>query len=107
MVAGYCGARNQHLAIMADKLPYEVLWTCRKPHLGWLFSEEATKLATNRGELDFAQLEQGLRGYVDSSALSRAWQEFRDGGDSEQIHYAHVLSVWLQQAQQQPVVPKQ
>jgi len=93
--------------IMADTLPDEVLWARRNPHLGWLFSEKSTRVATSRGELDFAGLGQGLKGYVDSSALSRAWQNFRDGGDYEQIHNAYVLSVWLRQNATRPVVPDQ
>ena len=93
--------------IMADTLPYEVLWTRRKPHLGWLFSEVITKLAMNRGELDITILEERLKGYVDLAALTGAWQQFRDGGDFEQIHCAYVLSVWLRQNASRPVVPDQ
>ena len=90
--------------VLADILPNEVLWTGRKPHLGWLFSESITKLATNRGELDISILEEQLTGYVDTGALSTAWQSFCDGGDSEQIHYAHMLAIWLRRTATRPVV---
>jgi asparagine synthase (glutamine-hydrolysing) len=90
---------------MAETLPYEVLWTRRKPHLGWLFSEAVTKLAMTRGELDIAILEKRLKGYVDPAALTGAWQDFREGGDFQQIHYAYILSVWLRQNATRPVVP--
>jgi len=93
--------------IMTDTLPDEVLWTRRKPHLGWLFSEVVTKLAINRGELDITTLEERLKGYVDLVALTDAWQDFRKGGDSEQIHLAYVLSVWLRQTEKLPIVPDQ
>ena len=91
--------------IMADTLPQEVLWTRRKPHLGWLFSEEVTKQAMNRGELDISHLEERLKGYVDLAALTEPWRDFREGGHSEQIHYAYILSVWLRQTATRPVVP--
>ena len=90
--------------VLADILPNEVLWTGRKPHLGWIFSESITKLATNRGELDLSILEEQLTGYVDTGALSTAWQSFCDGGDSEQIHYAHMLGNWLRRTATRPVV---
>ena len=93
--------------VMAETLPREILWTRRKPHLGWLFSEEVTKEAVNRGELSIARLKTDLKGYVDLAPLADAWQRFRDDGDFERIHYAYVLSVWLRQAAQRPVVPDQ
>jgi asparagine synthase (glutamine-hydrolysing) len=93
--------------IMADTLPHEVLWTRRKPHVGWLFSEELTKLAKERGALDITILEEWLKGYVDLAALAGAWQNFREGGDSQQIHYAYILSIWLRKTSRRPVVPDQ
>jgi len=90
--------------ITADTLPKEVLWTGRKPHLGWLYSEAITRLATNRGELDLPRLKEQLASYVDTAALSGAWQQFQSGGDSEQIHYAHILAVWLRRNATRPVV---
>jgi len=90
--------------VMAETLPHEVLWTCRKPHLGWLFYEEITKAAMNRCELSIARLETNLKGYVDPDVLSNAWREFHCGGNSGLIPYAHVLSVWLRQTAQRPIV---
>ncbi len=91
--------------IMADKLPDEVRWCRGKPHLGWLFNDSVLNLALNRGQLNYTELEEVLTDYVDSAALSRAWQTFRGGGDAEHVHSAFVLSTWLREAAQRPVVP--
>jgi asparagine synthase (glutamine-hydrolysing) len=90
--------------IMADKLPQEVLWTRRKPHLGGLFNQAVTKRALHSRELDIVGLENGLRGYVDRSALDKAWQAYCEGGDAPPIHTAHILSVWLSTSANRPVV---
>jgi asparagine synthase (glutamine-hydrolysing) len=92
--------------IMSDKLPHEVLWTRRKPHLGSLFNDAVTKRALHRSKLDIVDLDKGLRGYVDPVALAAAWKSFREGGDGERIHSAHVLSVWLKEFADRPVVPE-
>jgi asparagine synthase (glutamine-hydrolysing) len=91
--------------VMADTLPDEVLWTLRKPHLGWWFSQQVARLAANRGELDIVALQKGLSDYVDSAALRLAWQGFREGSDSEEIQYAHMLLNWLHNFAERPVVP--
>jgi asparagine synthase (glutamine-hydrolysing) len=91
--------------IMAEKLPQEVLWTRRKPHLGGLFNEAVTNRALHGGKLDIGRLEYGLRGYVDRSALAEAWKTFCEGGNASPIHTAHILSVWLNQSATRPVVP--
>jgi asparagine synthase (glutamine-hydrolysing) len=90
--------------ITADTLPKEVLWTGRKPHLGWLYSDEVTRLAMNRGELDLPLLKEQLTNYVDTAALTGAWQEFQGGGDAAQIDYAHILALWLHRNATRPVV---
>jgi asparagine synthase (glutamine-hydrolysing) len=90
--------------VAADTLPKEVLWTGRKPHLGWLYSDAVTRLGTDRGELDLPLLKEQLGSYVDTAALTSAWQEFQGGGDSAQIHYAHILAVWLRRNATRPVV---
>ena len=91
--------------IMAERLPQEVLWTRRKPHLGFMFNEAVTKQALRSGELDIIELENGLRGYVNRSALAKAWKAFCAGGDAAPIQTAHVLSVWLNTSANRPVVP--
>jgi len=91
--------------VMAEKLPQEVLWTRRKPHLGGLFNEAVTKRASHNGELDIVGLENGLRAYVDRAALGEAWKTFREGGDAAPIHTAHILSAWLNSSASRPVVP--
>jgi asparagine synthase (glutamine-hydrolysing) len=91
--------------LMSGKLPDEVLWCRGKPHLGWLFNDAVTKRATDQGDLDLTVLGEVLTDYVDSAALASAWQTFHEGGDAEQIHSAHILSVWLQEVAQRPVVP--
>ncbi len=93
--------------ISADTLPKEVLWTKRKPHLGWMFYEHVARQAEIRGQLDSSVLQTSLEGYVDSVALSRAWEKFRDGDDSGTIPHIQFLSLWLRQAAQRPVVPHQ
>ena len=40
-------------------------------------------------------------------ALDRAWQVFVDGGDAEPVHTAFVLSEWLRENVNRPVVPDQ
>jgi len=91
--------------IMAEKLPQEVLWTRRKPHLGWLFNEAVTKRALHNGKLDIIGLKRGLMGYVDPAALTATWKTFREGGNAEQIHTAHILAAWLKESANRPVVP--
>ena len=91
--------------ITADKLPDEVRWTGRKEHLSWWFSDDVTKLAVARGELDFGLLQERLEGFVDPAALTRAWRVFEDGGNSEPVHHAYVLSTWLRENRARPVVP--
>ena len=59
----------------ADTLPKEVLWTGRKPHLGWLYSEAITRLATNRGELDLPLLKEQLDELCRYSGLDRRMAE--------------------------------
>ena len=90
--------------IMADKLPDEVLWCRRNPHLGWRFNASVTNHALNRGDLNLAGLGEALTDYVDSAALAKAWQTFQKSSDVEQIHSAYVLSVWLQESENRPVV---
>lgn len=92
--------------IAAGILPDEVLWTRRKPHLGWWFSDAVTRLAQSRGGLDIETLLEGLAGYVDPAALRRRWETFCGGGDSEPIHRAFILAGWLRDAARRPVAPR-
>jgi asparagine synthase (glutamine-hydrolysing) len=92
--------------IMAGILPDEVVWTRRKPHLGWWFSDAVARLARSRGELDVATLSEGLAEYVDPAALKRQWDTFCGGGDSEPIHRAFILAGWLRDAARRPVAPR-
>ncbi len=92
--------------ITDDVLPKEVLWSGRKPHLGWSYSEAFDRLATDHGDLTLPLLKEQLAGYVDTSNLDDAWDGFQADGGSEQIHYAHILSVWLRKNRSRPVVPE-
>jgi asparagine synthase (glutamine-hydrolysing) len=92
--------------IAAGILPDEVLWTRRKPHLGWWFSDAVTRLVRNRGELDVETLREGLGEYVDPAVLERRWETFCGGGDSEPIHRAFILAGWLREAARRPVAPR-
>ena len=89
--------------IMADKLPDEVLWCRRNPHLGWLFNASVTNHALSRGELNLAGLREALTDYVSSAALAGAWRKFRAGSFVEQIHSAYVLSAWLKKNVNRPI----
>jgi asparagine synthase (glutamine-hydrolysing) len=91
--------------LMADRLPDEVRWARGKPHLGWLFNETVTRLAADNGQLSLAGLQAATGNYVNPAALARAWRAFRDGGEAEVIHTAHVLSNWLRETEKRPVVP--
>jgi hypothetical protein len=90
---------------MLDKMPDEVLWCRGKPHLGWLFNVAVTKQALSQGDLEISGIGDVLTDYVDLAALSKALQAFREGGGADQIHSAYLLSVWLREAAQRPVVP--
>ena len=92
--------------VMADRLPDEVRWMRGKPHIGWLFNTFVTQQALKRGELGLAGLQDVLDGYVDAVALADAWREFHSGGDAELVHTAFVLSLWLRQNANRPVVPE-
>jgi asparagine synthase (glutamine-hydrolysing) len=91
--------------LMADRLPDEVRWCRGKPHLGWQFNDAVTREAVKRHELDIDRLQGDLRTYVHPDALTRAWHNFRQGGDPEPFHTAHILWVWLRGAVNRPVAP--
>ena len=84
-------------------LPDEVVWTHRKPHVGWRFSEAVAKLALKRGELSLAGLEDALGDYVDGAALNSEWNSFSCGGDAAQIRHAYILATWLRTSARRPV----
>jgi asparagine synthase (glutamine-hydrolysing) len=92
--------------LMADKVPDEVRWQRGKPHLGWYFNACVTRQALERGSLSADRLRQDLYGFVDQTALETSWGRFIEGGDAEQIHAAHILSVWLRENANRPVVPR-
>jgi asparagine synthase (glutamine-hydrolysing) len=91
--------------VTAGKLPEEVRWSQRKQHLGYWFGDAVVRQAVARGDLDPSTLARQLYGYVDRNVLERAWQDFREGGNSEAIHYAFILAAWLRENQRRPVVP--
>ena len=92
--------------LMADRVPDEVRWQRGKPHLGWYFNACVTRQALERGGLSIDRLQRDLHGLVDQAALTAAWGRFIGGGDAEQIHAAHILSVWLGENAHRPVVPR-
>ncbi len=91
--------------LMQDRLPEAVCWARRKPHIGWLFNKHVAKLAFKRGLLNVSMLKNDLEGYVDSTALQNAWREFLDNPHPQPIHSAFVLSTWLRESENRPVVP--
>ena len=62
-------------------------------------------LRSESGELTEALLGEQLAEFTDAAALTRAWRRYRDTADAEELHSAHMLARWLQQAVNRPVVP--
>ena len=91
--------------LMAERLPDEVRWARGKPHVGWLFNDAVTRMAAERGELVHSGLQDQLGSYVDVTALAEAWDIFIAGGTAEPINTAYVLSLWLMENANRPVVP--
>ena len=87
-----------------DRLPDDVRWARGKPHLGSLFNAALTRQAIRHGEIDENRLQRALRGYVSPVKLQKAWLQFRDGFDTQNLHSAYVLSLWLRQNENRPVV---
>ncbi len=88
--------------VMEKNLPREVLWSHRKPHLGWMFSTSLTNIAVARGELSLKKLTKDLADYVDSVTLARAWKDFQTTGDSEKVYTAFVVAQWLAETSKRP-----
>jgi len=91
--------------VMTSRLPPEVAWGHRKPHVGWLFNQAIKKCLFEQGVLSADGLQESLRDYVDPAKFSEAWRSFRTHGYSDEIGGALALSVWLRETQQRPVVP--
>ena len=92
--------------IMNERLSEVVCWMRGKPHLGSVFNAAVTRKAQTHAELRITTLQDDLSGYLNPDALSRSWETFRDGGDAERIHSAYILSVWLRENMNRPVVPE-
>jgi asparagine synthase (glutamine-hydrolysing) len=90
--------------VMAGRLPAEVLWARGKPHLGWMFNAAVTREAIRRNMLSLQGLQDDLAGYVDSAPLAQAWHTFQSGSNTEPLHSAHALSIWLRENVHRPVV---
>ena len=90
--------------IMQDRLPDEVRWARGKPHLGSVFNAALTQHAIRNGELEKNRLQMELKGYVEPHKLEKAWREFLDASDTQNLHTAYVLSVWLRENEHRPVV---
>ena len=90
--------------INVGTLPDEVLWTPRKPHIGSLFLDEVSRLATAREDLTLPYLQEQLASYIDPARLAAAWQNHLDGVDSNLINNGRILASWLTANAQRPVV---
>ena len=90
--------------VMVGRLPDEVRWARGKPHLGWVFNETVSRHAAIRGDLELERLQKDLDDYVDRNALTKAWQLFQSDIDAAPVHSAYVLSTWLREAANRPVV---
>lgn len=90
--------------VMEDRLPEEVRWQRGKPHLGGLFNATVSREAEKCGALGITMLRETLRGFVDPSALLQAWDRFQHGDDAATVHTAFMLSLWLRENANRPVV---
>ena len=92
---------------MEGRLPEEVRWGPGKPHIGRAFTERFLQREMARGHLSLRRLQTTLGDRVDTIALTGAWESFLRTGGSEPINRAYVLSLWLEQAANRPVVKNQ
>jgi asparagine synthase (glutamine-hydrolysing) len=90
--------------VMAGRLPDEVRWAVGKPHIGWLFGIAVTDEAIKRGTLTLDGIKSEIANYVDPARLDRAWQTFQDESDTQPLRTASLLSIWLRENRQRPVV---
>ena len=81
--------------IMDSKVPHEVAWAGRKPHIGWLFNQAVKKEQRTVGTLGPEALATSLRDWVNRSNLVRSWQEYEKYGYDENINTAMCLDEWL------------
>ena len=92
---------------MAGRLPDEVRWGPGKPHIGRVFGHRFLQRELARGNLTIERIRSVLGGRVDAVALKQGWESFLHGGDPEPVNRAYVLSLWLEQAANRPVVKNQ
>jgi asparagine synthase (glutamine-hydrolysing) len=92
---------------MSGMIPDEVRWFRGKPHLGCLFNEVVTRHSLERGEISLSGLREDLENYVDPSSLTKAWRHFINGDEADSIHTANILSIWLRENANRPIVPEQ
>ena len=90
--------------VMKDRLPTEVLQARGKHHLGWVFNHAVSAAAIETGAISLEKLQTALGGYVDSRKLANAWDEARNEGSFDRIHTAYLLSIWLRENENRPVV---
>lgn len=92
---------------MDGHLPECVRWGRGKPHIGWLYNRTFLEREKARGLLAVEPLQKALGNYVDPVAVSRAWQDWRNGGSHEWVHSACILARWLENFVTRPVVKNQ
>jgi asparagine synthase (glutamine-hydrolysing) len=90
--------------IMRERLPVDVVEARGKHHLGWVFNDAVSGAAVKSGAASLGALQTALAGYVDSAKLSDMWRKSVKDNDLEQIHTAYVLSIWLRENENRPVV---
>lgn len=89
---------------MAGRMPDEVLWCRRKPHLGGLFNAAVSKQAIGSAGYEIHEIAKTLRCYVDSVALAKAGRTLQEGYNAAHVHSAWLLSMWLRENENRPVV---
>jgi len=90
---------------MADRLPDEVRWARRKPHLGPAVRAAIVGQLDKNGMLHLSELRKALTGYVDQSALEARWNAYLVGGPSAPVYTAYLLATWLKENETRPEYP--
>ncbi len=92
--------------VMDGRVPKDVAWGDRKPHIGWLFNQAVKNRLLAEGRLSPQQLQSELGDWLDEDVLARSWREFQHYGYCEEINTALCLALWLEEHRQRPQSPK-
>jgi asparagine synthase (glutamine-hydrolysing) len=91
--------------LMNNRVPQQVAWSARKPHVGWLFNQAINQTLLASGAISLSGLQDSLREFVNVAELGAAWQAFRASGYNDNLNKALYLSMWLKENSRRPIVP--